>query len=1011
MKYQQLRPVPTATQATPYALKWVLIALFILLLGYTTTPSSMDLVQHQATSTRQHETTHNIDNGSSTSPLVKLMKNLFHHLLARRGMPSTSPVNCDHFHISAHWKQCTEVSIEGTIQSHGDIDSSLDRLQTPKAHSRRSESVNDDSIRGLTLSSENAQQRKEESETSHDGFGNDSGNKITSKLWTPKGPGQVGSRANSARDNIISDSSKDYEASYGDIGGKDDGQVVKTGRPFHGGGGWGSSSFDSAGSVGLKNHETFHEDISYDSIDGKTPSKPWTPTKGPGHEDLAGSAHDNIGFDSSEDYNPSRNNIGLNDNDDRDHGRIVKARKPHHHLSSGSNSWPSTPGKHGFNGLKDDEFSYEDNSNDDNNDKDHSRTVKARRLSPHWGSGSSSGSNGNHFGYGGSKDHETSREDINYEDNDCEDHSQKSKAKGLAEFCAEHPNLWRRESIRNNIGYDRCNGPKKCPCNSRNCHSSHFRLPLVEHIPTNKGKDNVVMSDIRELNAARKPVDHESIEVKDQLNARSEIEDDEKEVEVHKLERVAGPPGPIQCLCNPRTPKCHCRRFPPVDRISNEDERKKPAVSDITKLDHEFNGEERRRALSIRSEIESVKKNNEKHGLEKIFHMYRFHPSRCWRYPPRLTLPGGNVQMNKERDISMLSDIKDSEVSPELAEALELVPPKCTCSPKNTKCPPYRDQGPHMTIHESQSRPITSLSNPSGAKAEQIPGLRRPSDRHGKTSEHISEGEIHAKRWTASLDQTSSTHVIPKCCPRGSIADTTTQQCSERWWLPGSNYRPRPTEKVQVKSELAVSNYDSTQGSLLSAIVARRRQPCHKKWWRVSNGCRLIQSDTPELKTVVAPNHFVLRRNISVLDSINNAKCGDKEDKEKVDCEEKNRTGFYVLCSLLAVVGICGLLLIVLVFLTRGRRKRPSPLLLNTRPELKSGMSTPAPSVSEIQYSRVGRQAEAMRRIDEDENDETGSVRRYTTLDGTTDGWTKWIRQKQKRGGMVSFAEPFCFYH
>jgi hypothetical protein len=94
--------------------------------------------------------------------------------------------------------------------------------------------------------------------------------------------------------------------------------------------------------------------------------------------------------------------------------------------------------------------------------------------------------------------------------------------------------------------------------------------------------------------------------------------------------------------------------------------------------------------------------------------------------------------------------------------------------------------------------------------------------------------------------------------------------------------------------------------------------------------------------------------------------------------------------------------LIVLVLLTRARRQRPSPLLLNTRPEHKSGTSTPAPSVSEIQFPRVGRPASAMRRIDEDENDETGSVRRYTTLDGTTDGWTNWIRQKQKRGRMVS---------
>lgn len=458
------------------------------------------------------------------------------------------------------------------------------------------------------------------------------------------------------------------------------------------------------------------------------------------------------------------------------------------------------------------------------------------------------------------------------------------------------------------------------------------------------------------------------------------------------------------------TPKCHCRRPPPVDRISNDDERKKLAVSDITTSDHKFNGEERRGALSIRSEIENVKDNNEEHDLGKIFHMCRFHPSRWWRYSPRLTLPDGNVQMNKERDISTLSDIKDPEVSPELAEALELVTPKCTCSSKNTKCP-CRDQRPHMTIHESQSGPITSLSNPSGAKAEQIPGLRRPSDGNGETSEHISEGEIHAKRWAASLDPTSSTHITPKRSPRDSIADTTTQQCSERWWLRRPNCRPRPTEKVQVKSELAVSNHDSIEGPLSSSIVARRRQPCHKKWWRVNNGCRPTQGDTPKLKTVVAPDHPVLRRNISVLDSINNAKCGDKKDKEKVDCEKKNRTGFYVLCSLLTVVGICGLLLIVLVLLTRGRRKRPSPLLLNTRPELKSGMSTPAPSVSEIQYPRVERQAGAVRRIDEDENDETGSVRRYTTLDGTTDGWTKWIRQKQKRGGMVSFAEPFCFYH
>jgi hypothetical protein len=47
--------------------------------------------------------------------------------------------------------------------------------------------------------------------------------------------------------------------------------------------------------------------------------------------------------------------------------------------------------------------------------------------------------------------------------------------------------------------------------------------------------------------------------------------------------------------------------------------------------------------------------------------------------------------------------------------------------------------------------------------------------------------------------------------------------------------------------------------------------------------------------------------------------------------------------------------------------------------------------------SKVGRPASVMRRIDEDENVETSSVRRYTTLDGANDGWTSWIRKQTGR--------------
>jgi len=51
-----------------------------------------------------------------------------------------------------------------------------------------------------------------------------------------------------------------------------------------------------------------------------------------------------------------------------------------------------------------------------------------------------------------------------------------------------------------------------------------------------------------------------------------------------------------------------------------------------------------------------------------------------------------------------------------------------------------------------------------------------------------------------------------------------------------------------------------------------------------------------------------------------------------------------------------------------------------------------------------------MRRIDEDENDDTDSVHRYTTLDGANDGWTSWI-QRHTRGKKVgqTGAELYLF--
>jgi hypothetical protein len=128
----------------------------------------------------------------------------------------------------------------------------------------------------------------------------------------------------------------------------------------------------------------------------------------------------------------------------------------------------------------------------------------------------------------------------------------------------------------------------------------------------------------------------------------------------------------------------------------------------------------------------------------------------------------------------------------------------------------------------------------------------------------------------------------------------------------------------------------------------------------------------------------LLSRNDTVLESITEAKCHGKVGKDRENCEEKNRTGFWILCSLLAVAGLCTLLIVVLVLHTHLKRKRSRPLLISTEPGHKSRVSTPGTGVSDLRTPKVVKPATCMmRRIDEDEND---SVHRYTTLDGADDG-------------------------
>ena len=173
------------------------------------------------------------------------------------------------------------------------------------------------------------------------------------------------------------------------------------------------------------------------------------------------------------------------------------------------------------------------------------------------------------------------------------------------------------------------------------------------------------------------------------------------------------------------------------------------------------------------------------------------------------------------------------------------------------------------------------------------------------------------------------------------------------------------------------------------------RQRC-RKFWRRNTSCLPRHRATPVAKAI----QYLLRRDSTFLDSITEANCGSKVGAEKEQCEQNHRTGLWILCSVLAVAGTCGLLLGVLVLHLHFKRKKPSPLLISRQPVHKSVPSSPISFVGEIQKPRVGRTF-GMRRIEENEIDETGSVRRYTTLDGATDGWTRWIN-KQKHGVKVS---------
>lgn len=212
-----------------------------------------------------------------------------------------------------------------------------------------------------------------------------------------------------------------------------------------------------------------------------------------------------------------------------------------------------------------------------------------------------------------------------------------------------------------------------------------------------------------------------------------------------------------------------------------------------------------------------------------------------------------------------------------------------------------------------------------------------------------------------------------------SPRDTTTQICSERWWLRRPNCRPRTTTS-KAESNREVNKHGKVELHI-SEHIAARDESC-RKLWHVDTGC--LPAYSAKSEPVAVYPYPLLSRNDTVLESITEAKCHGKVGRDREICEEKNKTGFWILCSMLAVAGLCTLLIGGLVVHTHLKRKRSRPLLISTEPGHKSRVSTPGTGVSELLISKVTKPATCvMRRLDDDEND---SVHRYTTLDGAGDG-------------------------
>ena len=371
----------------------------------------------------------------------------------------------------------------------------------------------------------------------------------------------------------------------------------------------------------------------------------------------------------------------------------------------------------------------------------------------------------------------------------------------------------------------------------------------------------------------------------------------------------------------------------------------------------------------------------------------------------------------------------------------------CSCGIFGEGCSCKRLSREHVQSNEKQGAPTGTKGGDLKVFKSAPPNIRPRSctcnifsegcscTRRPRDPEDITDENIHQTSDSRDTSTFRYEHLPP---PKPDTVtppkrDTTTQTYSAKRWLHLRNFRTRKpfetpraildvskiksslrgdefhTSKHMIKGnaqpkeettkrDLSLSEHASLK--LSSTIPRSRDQPC-RKLWRVNTGClpeHRLHSTTPVPRTAAVRDHPLRRRNDTLLDSISETGCQKKVGKEKEDCEKSRRTGFWIVCSVLIVVAICGLLYGLLFLHTRRLRMRP--LLIAG----KSAISTPRTSASELPCSQFRRPpACVMRRINDDENLETRSVHHCTTLDGTNDGWTRWI-QKQKRGGKVSHA-------